>query len=319
MPDLRLDADFPRHPKTRKLKRRLGTDAVLALIALWCFARKYHPDGRLDHMTIEDVELAAEWEGEAGTFVAALVEVGFVEQAEGSNTYVLHDWADWQPFAVGSEERSKHSRKAADARWNRYASKPGNAHECSEHCPEHPPALQGASLSNALFDPDPSFSEHSDPNPSFSEDSDPNPKEKEAASAAAPAQPASETLFAPDFRSSEGHTKVSKKEQPQALFELWNKTVKRLPKAHALSEERERNARARLRHHSLEELGLIFRRLDESDFAASKKWATFDWAIESETNLLKVLEGKFDNPSKSGNGAKALETPLEVNRRLREE
>jgi hypothetical protein len=168
--------------------------------------------------------------------------------------------------------------------------------------------LQGASLSNALFDPDPSFSEHSDP----------NPKEKEAASAAAPAHSASEILLDSDFRSSDEHTKVSKKEQPQALFELWNKIVKRLPKAHALSEDRERNARARLRHHSLEELGLIFRRLDESDFAASGKWATLDWAIESETNLLKVLEGKFDNPRSGGNdnSGKVHEGPLEINRRL---
>jgi hypothetical protein len=303
MTDLRLDADFPRHPKTRKLKHRLGTDAVLALVALWCFARKYRPEGRLDNMEIEDVELAAEWEGKAGTLVATLLEIGFVEQAEGSNAYVLHDWADWQPFAVGSKTRSEHARKAGDARWNRHVSKAGNTRECSEH----PPALRGASSSNALFEPDPSFSDHSNP----------SPKEKEAAGAATPAHSASETLSDSQSPSSREPAMVTGKEQ--AVFDLWNKTVKRLEKARALTEKRKRNVRARLHHHSLEELGHIFRRLDESDFAASRKWATFDWATESEDNILKVLEGKFDNPSKNGDSAQAHETALEVNRRLREE
>ena len=41
-------------------------------------------------MTSEDVEIAAQWTLEPGVFVPALVEVGYLDGAEGS--YKIHDW-----------------------------------------------------------------------------------------------------------------------------------------------------------------------------------------------------------------------------------
>ncbi|MDE7064195.1 MAG: hypothetical protein K2O70_01835 [Desulfovibrionaceae bacterium] len=106
--DIRIAVDFFAHHKTRKLKKRIGSDGVLSLIQLWTYAAKIRPDGDLDGMSGEDIELAADWDGEDGAFAAALADVGFLECVDGR--FVLHDWVENNPWAVGSDSRSDTSR-----------------------------------------------------------------------------------------------------------------------------------------------------------------------------------------------------------------
>lgn len=112
--DIRIAVDFFAHHKTRKLKKRIGSDGILSLIQLWTYAAKIRPDGDFDGMSEEDIELAADWDGEDGAFVAALTDVGFLECVDGR--FVLHDWAENNPWAVGSDSRSDTSRLSRMAR-----------------------------------------------------------------------------------------------------------------------------------------------------------------------------------------------------------
>jgi uncharacterized protein YdaU (DUF1376 family) len=103
---------------------------------------------------------------------------------------------------------------------------------------------------------------------------------------------------------------TSKRAQAQAVLELWNAIVTRLPKARELTDTRIRWIAARLCDYSLEQLRDIFCRLDASDFAAGANWASFDWIIKKPDHPLKVLEGNYDNkPPLNRNGAAPTRKP----------
>src|SRR5215472_7279954 len=81
--DARISTAFPRHPKTVKLRRRLGLDGCWHLVCLFLWVAENRPDGSLEGMSHEDIEIAAGWTGEAGKFVEALVDVRFLDGQEG--------------------------------------------------------------------------------------------------------------------------------------------------------------------------------------------------------------------------------------------
>lgn len=108
--DARFAAGFTRHLKTKKLIRRIGYEGFFFLVDLILYARLNRPDGDLAGMTAEDIELAVEWKGEPGALVRGLKEVEYLDGEEGE--YRLHDWADHQPWAVGTESRRDAARLA---------------------------------------------------------------------------------------------------------------------------------------------------------------------------------------------------------------
>jgi hypothetical protein len=85
---------------------------------------------------------------------------------------------------------------------------------------------------------------------------------------------------------------------PGAILEAWNTAAEKLPKARGLSPKREKHARQRLKEHPLEWWSAVFLRMNETPFLCGENdrgWvATFDWAISSPDNTLKVDEGKYD-------------------------
>jgi len=108
--DARIAIGLPAHPKTKKLIRRLGEGGAWFLVRLFLWAAHERPDGVLTGMSEEDIELAVDWTGEEGAFVAALLAVGFLDGVAGN--YAIHDWRDHNPWAAGADLRS------AKARWN---------------------------------------------------------------------------------------------------------------------------------------------------------------------------------------------------------
>lgn len=81
------------HPKTRKLARLLGVSRVAVvghLHYLWWWAMDYADDGDLGRFTDVDIAVGCEWEGDAGEFVAALIEAGFVDADRH-----IHDWHEY--------------------------------------------------------------------------------------------------------------------------------------------------------------------------------------------------------------------------------
>lgn len=106
--DIRLAVGFPDHPKTVKLERRLGLQAVMSLIRLWLWAAQHRPGGVLSDMDMEDVEIAARWGGEIGVFADALLGLRFLDDDGG--TLLLHDWGEHNPWQCGTEERADRAR-----------------------------------------------------------------------------------------------------------------------------------------------------------------------------------------------------------------
>lgn len=111
MQDARISTGLPGHPKTKKLLRRLGPAGPWALVCLFLWTAANRSDGNLSGMSDEDIELAADWQGDDGQLVQALASVGFLEGDTGA--FVVHDWAEHNPWAAGASERSEASKWAA--------------------------------------------------------------------------------------------------------------------------------------------------------------------------------------------------------------
>ena len=113
--DIRLSLEFFDHPKTKKLKKRLGLEGVMALIKLWAWTAGNRPGGVLTGLDAEAVELAADWDGEEGAFVATLLNLSLLDDSDG--TFAIHDWEDHQAYASKSEERSRRGAAGAAGKW----------------------------------------------------------------------------------------------------------------------------------------------------------------------------------------------------------
>lgn len=93
---------------------------------------------------------------------------------------------------------------------------------------------------------------------------------------------------------------TSRKETFLEIKELWNKICKSYPQVTRLSDTREKQIFLRLKEgNDLIVLEKVFYKLEESMFCRGineLKWkASFDWIFANDTNIIKVLEGKYDN------------------------
>ena len=131
--DIRIAINVLQHPKIIKLQKRLGADAVICLIRLWCWVACNRATGHLLNLESEDIELAAQWEGEQGQLTETLLELHLLD--DGDNGYQIHNWAQHNPWAAQADERSSHARKAAQARWAQRKGSQGDAPGINEQCP----------------------------------------------------------------------------------------------------------------------------------------------------------------------------------------
>lgn len=114
--DIRLRLSIRSHPKTKKLRYKLGADGLVGWIWLLMFAAEARPDGDLVGLDEEDLALAADYPGDAHEFVDTLVQVGHLDEVEDG--WQIHDWAENNPWAAGAKERSEKATKAARVRWD---------------------------------------------------------------------------------------------------------------------------------------------------------------------------------------------------------
>ena len=89
----------------------------------------------------------------------------------------------------------------------------------------------------------------------------------------------------------------------QEIVDAYNETCVSLPRVRSVTDKRKRDLKARLKKYSQEELKEVFKKAEDSDFLSGRtdKWtgATFDWLIKEE-NIVKVLEGNYDNRMSHG-------------------
>lgn len=133
--DARISVTFAAHPKTKKLIRRHGHPAGWGLVCLFLWTAANRPDGDLEGMTSEDIELAVDWAGDEGALVRALKDVGFLDGEDGG--YSIHDWAEHNPWAAGAKDRSEASKFAALCK--RYGRE-----KAAEMMPDHAPRARPA-------------------------------------------------------------------------------------------------------------------------------------------------------------------------------
>ena len=93
-----------------------------------------------------------------------------------------------------------------------------------------------------------------------------------------------------------------------ALVLKWNQTVTApIPQCKGLSSSRKSHARARLKQNLLDDLMRGIDKIQASEFmhgANDRGWKPdFGWYVQSQDNVIKVLEGKYDN-----RGPRAVET-----------
>ena len=114
--DIRLSLGFYRNPKTKKLIKRLGLEGIVALQLLWIWCAENRPDGDLSGMDDEDIELAADWNGEESALVETLADLRWIDKTETG--YVLHGWAERNPWAAEADNRSDKARLSKLAQVN---------------------------------------------------------------------------------------------------------------------------------------------------------------------------------------------------------
>lgn len=100
MPWLPSHQNLREHPKLHKFARLLGINRAQAighLHLLWWWTLSYAPDGDLSSFDVTDLAIAAEWEGDADKFVAALIDCGSGERSGfiDRESYTLHDWLEY--------------------------------------------------------------------------------------------------------------------------------------------------------------------------------------------------------------------------------
>jgi len=115
--DIRISVEFWDHPKTIKLERRGGLEAVRSLQILWAWAAQNKPCGNLEGLDEEDIEISGKWRGKAGVFCKALVDLRWLDSAE--NGFILHDWREHNPWAADATNRADKARLSRLAKINR--------------------------------------------------------------------------------------------------------------------------------------------------------------------------------------------------------
>lgn len=84
----------------------------------------------------------------------------------------------------------------------------------------------------------------------------------------------------------------------QEIVNEFNRVCTNLPKVQKLTKKRKEKVKARLKTFDIGDIYKAFDKANSSRFLTGKEtsWkASFDWFFENDNNLLKVLEGNYDN------------------------
>jgi hypothetical protein len=108
------------------------------LVCLFLWVGEERWTGDLSGLSDDDLEEEADWDGERGALVAALIEVGFIDGSPMARS--IHDWAEHNPYASGKGQRIEKAKEAANARWSKHATSMPLASSSIAHeqCPPTP-------------------------------------------------------------------------------------------------------------------------------------------------------------------------------------
>lgn len=109
------------HPKVKKSARLAGInefEMIGRLHCLWWWALDYAKDGDVTKYSIEDIEMAVDWNGTPGAFYSALINCGFsghcgLLESNGQRV-LIHDWHDYAGKLI--ERRTEDAERKRQAR-----------------------------------------------------------------------------------------------------------------------------------------------------------------------------------------------------------
>ncbi len=111
---IKLHGNAFAHPKTRRMAKRLGiapAAVVGHLASLWTWALEYAPQGDLAGFEIEELEIAAGWDGDDGAFIAAATVAGYLDATDAGllhdQALTIHDWNDYAGNLLARRERNR--------------------------------------------------------------------------------------------------------------------------------------------------------------------------------------------------------------------
>ena len=107
------------HPKTKRAARLLGISRpqmIGHLLCLWWWCLDYAEDGNLSDFDAEDIADAAEWEGDADEFVAALINCGPADRPGfiigDGDSLSIRDWSQYGGKYITKRNQGRDRQRA---------------------------------------------------------------------------------------------------------------------------------------------------------------------------------------------------------------
>jgi hypothetical protein len=135
---LELHIGLSSHPKTARLRRRLGVtlpQAIGHVVMTWTWAVRYAPNGDLSRFDADVVADAAGWDDDPGQFVRAMIAAGFLDE-----DLTIHDWDAYAGRLL--DRREANARRMREAREKARAA--GNGTEPDETRAAHATGTRAA-------------------------------------------------------------------------------------------------------------------------------------------------------------------------------
>ena len=90
---------------------------------------------------------------------------------------------------------------------------------------------------------------------------------------------------------------IREKPDYEKVVGLWHDICKSYPRVTRLTDKRKKKIEQRMKEldWDYEQLRRIFEKMEASTFMRGGSWASFDWVFTSEGNMIKVLEGNYDD------------------------
>jgi hypothetical protein len=251
------------HPKTRKMARMLGIgipQAIGHLHCLWWWCGEYVTDGDITSYSEDDIADACGWEGDANALMEALINCG-VGDRPGFVEVIegqryIHDWYEY----IGKllDKRAKDRERQRDKRKTSEGN-PMDVQRTTDGCPT-------------------------------------------VVAGTVPTVPHRTVPTVPKDTTLVGHSPEDRVPY-ERLRSLWNEIVapKGTPQVESLSASRKQHIRARWKSRpgklkEIEDWEKFFAWIaTECSNVCTKGWFSFDFLFKSETNLLKTLEGNYQN------------------------
>ncbi len=321
---LEAHQELPRHPKTKRFARMLKISipqAVGHLFLLWWWAVDYAENGDLSKYDADDIADAVQWDGDPEEFLNAMIECGpgdssgFIEKDDAGNMFV-HDWDKYSGRLVEKreknrqrqarvrknnslkkileekEEKEKINEKTIEISAKKQKSNSSSSIEKTEEIQYEKNVTRDSAVTSALRASESQgyITEHNRTQQNKT-------KQNTTAEKKATRPPSKKSAAAV------GQEKINLGE----IISLWNTKLAPLGFSRVLKQTLPREKALEVLLNSSPDRNKfrwwqeVFDRISSSEFLRKsiqeRNWFTLDWLL-NEHNLVKVLEGRYDNRAK---------------------